>query len=82
MTEFGKTPDISAAAFGQLGYSLVIYPLSMMRLAMGEVTRGLASLKQHGSVKEVLPRMQTRKDLYALLGYEPGVEWNFPHNKA
>jgi len=46
------------------------------------VTRGLASLKQHGSVKEVLPRMQTRKDLYALLGYEPGVEWNFPHNKA
>ena len=82
MTEFGKTPDISAAAFGQLGYSLVIYPLSMMRLAMGEVTRGLASLKQHGSVKEVLPRMQTRKDLYALLGYEPGVEWNFPNNKA
>ena len=65
-----------------MGYTLVIYPLSMMRLAMGEVTRGLASLKQHGSVKEVLPNMQTRKDLYALLGYEPGVEWNFPHNQG
>ncbi len=82
MTEFGKTPDISATAFGELGYSLVIYPLSMMRLAMGEVTRGLASLKQHGSVKNVLPQMQTRKELYALLGYEPGIEWNFPQNKA
>jgi len=82
MTEFGKTPDISAITFGEMGYTLVIYPLSMMRLAMGEVTRGLASLKQHGSVKEVLPGMQTRKDLYALLGYEPGIEWNFPHNQG
>ena len=82
MTEFGKTPDISAITFAEMGYTLVIYPLSMMRLAMGEVTRGLASLKQHGSVKEVLPGMQTRKDLYALLGYEPGIEWNFPHNQA
>ena len=82
MTEFGKTPDISAITFAEMGYTLVIYPLSMMRLAMGEVTRGLASLKQHGSVKEVLPGMQTRKDLYALLGYEPGIEWNFPHNQG
>ncbi|MCE9619259.1 MAG: isocitrate lyase/phosphoenolpyruvate mutase family protein [Planctomycetes bacterium] len=82
MTEFGKTPDISAARFGELGYALVIYPLSMMRLAMGEVTRGLSSLKKHGSVREVLPQMQTRKDLYSLLDYEPGSEWNFPGNGA
>ena len=82
MTEFGKTPDISATRFGELGYSLVIYPLSMMRLAMGEVTRGLASLKQHGSVRESLSKMQTRKDLYALLGYEPGIEWHFPNNQS
>ncbi len=82
MTEFGKTPDISATRFGELGYSLVIYPLSMMRLAMGEVTRGLASLNQHGSVRESLSKMQTRKDLYALLGYEPGIEWHFPNNRS
>lgn len=82
MTEFGKTPDISATRFGELGYSLVIYPLSMMRLAMGEVTRGLASLKQHGSVRESLSKMQSRKDLYALLGYEPGIEWHFPNNQS
>ena len=78
MTEFGKTPDISAKRFGELGYQLVIYPLSMMRLAMGHITRGLQSLKEHGSVRETLPQMQTRKDLYELLNYTPGKQWNFP----
>ena len=78
MTEFGKTPDITASRFGELGYQAVIYPLSMMRLAMGEVVRGLGALRRDGSVREVLPRMQTRKELYALLGYEPGREWDYP----
>jgi methylisocitrate lyase len=80
MTEFGKTPDIMAKRFGELGYQLVIYPLSMMRLAMGHVTRGLQSLKQHGSVRELLPQMQTRKELYELLNYVPGKQWNYPNN--
>ncbi len=79
MTEFGKTPDIPAKRFAELGYQIVIYPLSMMRLAMGHVTHGLHSLKKHGSVREVLGEMQTRKDLYDLLGYQPGVQWNFPN---
>jgi methylisocitrate lyase len=82
MTEFGKTPDITARKFGELGYQLVIYPLSMMRLAMGHVTRGLQSLKQQGSVREILPQMQTRKELYELLGYVPGKQWNFPDGSA
>jgi methylisocitrate lyase len=80
MTEFGKTPDVTAKRFGELGYQLVIYPLSMMRLAMGHVSRGLASLKQHGSVRETLPQMQHRKELYELLDYSPGRQWNFPNN--
>jgi methylisocitrate lyase len=79
MTAFGKTPDITAKRFGELGYQLVIYPLSMMRLAMGHVARGLVSLKHHGSVRETLPQMQTRKELYKLLDYTPGKQWNFPH---
>lgn len=78
MTEFGKTPDIDAARFQELGYQVVIYPLSMMRLAMGHVTRSLAALKRDGSVRSVLGEMQTRKDLYELLGYTPGKEWEFP----
>ena len=78
MTEFGKTPDIPVRRFQELGYQVVIYPLSMMRLAMGEVARGLAALRRDGSVRESLPRMQTRKELYGLLGYTPGGQWNFP----
>jgi 2-methylisocitrate lyase-like PEP mutase family enzyme len=53
----------------------------MMRLAMGEVTRGLAALKRDGGVRESLPRMQTRKELYELLAYTPGEQWNFPNDR-
>ena len=81
MTEFGKTPIIPVARFGELGYRMVIHPLSMMRLAMGEVARGLAVLRETGSVESLLDRMQTRKELYGLLGYEPGREWHFPDGR-
>lgn len=76
MTEFGKTPDIPARRFEELGYRIVIYPLSMMRLAMGHVARGLEALRRDGSVRSVLGQMQTRAELYDLLGYEPGRQWN------
>ena len=78
MTEFGKTPMIPFARFQQMAYSLVIYPLSMMRLAMGHVARGLQHLKQHGSVEGILDQMQTRRKLYELLRYTPGRQWNYP----
>lgn len=81
MTEFGKTPIIPVARFGELGYRMVIHPLSMMRLAMGEVARGLRSLRETGSVEACLPRMQDRKGLYGLLGYKPGEEWRFPDGR-
>jgi methylisocitrate lyase len=77
MTEFGRTPDIPAARFAELGYDLVIYPLSMMRLAMGHVTRGLEVLKREGTVRRLLDEMQTRSELYELLEYEPGAQWDF-----
>ncbi|MCA9291309.1 MAG: isocitrate lyase/phosphoenolpyruvate mutase family protein [Phycisphaerales bacterium] len=77
MTEFGKTPSISASRFAELGYQIVIYPLSMMRLAMGHVARGLASLHEHGTVDAVLGEMQTRAELYDLLDYVPGELWTF-----
>jgi methylisocitrate lyase len=82
MTEFGKTPIIPAARFGELGYRMVIYPLSMMRLAMGEVVRGLRELRDAGSVEPMLDRMQTRKELYGLLDYVPGEEWRFPGGRV
>jgi len=82
MTEFGKTPDITAARFAELGYGLVIYPLSMMRLAMGHVVRGLETLRREGTVASLLDQMQTRSELYDLLGYVPGEAWAFPGPKA
>ncbi len=78
MTEFGKTPYLSADRFAEMGYSLVIYPLSMMRLAMGHVERSLAQLKESGSVEPFLDEMQTRAELYELLNYTPGDQWDFP----
>jgi methylisocitrate lyase len=78
MTEFGKTPHITVQRFQELGYRIVIHPLTMMRVAMGSVARGLAQLRKDGSARELLGSMQTRKELYALLGYEPGREWRFP----
>lgn len=78
MTEYGKTPQIKAERFAELGYSLVIYPLSMMRLAMGHITEALRTLKVEGSVESFLDQMQTRKELYRLLDYTPGRQWNYP----
>lgn len=82
MTEFGKTPDIPAARFAELGYSCVIYPLSMQRLVMGHVTRGLQVLKEQGTVRDLLGEMQTRKELYELLDYQPGKPWIYPTGKS
>ncbi len=78
MTEFGKTPIIPLARFGQLGYHLVIYPVSLLRVAMGAVTRALAQFKADGSVAGFIDGMQTRQALYDLVRYTPGVPWEVP----
>ena len=78
MTELGKTPIIQLKRFEELGYSCVIWPVSTLRSAMGEVTRLLAALRRDGAVTEAVAGMQDRKALYGLLGYEPGTEWEFP----
>lgn len=75
MTEFGKTPIIPASEFARMGYECVIYPVSLLRVAMGAVTRALSQLRSDGSVKSLLSEMQTREELYKAIGYTPGVEW-------
>jgi methylisocitrate lyase len=78
MTEFGRTPSIHIDRFAELGYRLVIYPLSMQRLAMGHIVRGLRALRADGCVDALLGEMQTRAELYDMLGYEPGRQWDYP----
>ncbi len=78
MTEFGKTPQVTSTRFAEMGYQLVIYPVSLMRLAMAAVVGGLKELKDRGTLEAVVGRMQTREELYELLGYRPGRPWSFP----
>ena len=78
MTEFGKTAHITREEFEELGVAIVIYPLSLMRLAMKAVDDGLAALQRDGGFEPSLVRMQSRKELYELLQYKPGDQWSFP----
>ncbi len=73
MTEFGKTPYLTVDEFAATGYRLVIFPVTLMRCAMKAVEGALAELKAHGTQKAILDRMQTRQELYDLLGYGAAV---------
>tara|TARA_B100000959_G_C14914023_1_gene596450 strand:+ start:120 stop:977 length:858 start_codon:yes stop_codon:yes gene_type:complete len=77
MTEFGKTPHITTSRFEELGYDLVIYPVTFQRVAMRAVTGCLQQLFQNGSAEGFEQQMQTRQELYDLLHYVPGEEWRF-----
>lgn len=67
MTEFGKTPYLSAKAFEALGYRVVLFPLSTMRVALKASESLLLELKTLGTQTESLGLMQTREQLYDLL---------------
>jgi len=69
MTEFGKTPYLTLAEFQSLGYNLVIYPVSSLRLAAKAMAEGYATLRATGTLEETLPRMLTRQELYDLIEY-------------
>jgi methylisocitrate lyase len=70
MTEFGKSKLLDAKTLENLGYNLVIYPVTTVRLAMKAVEDGLDVIKSEGSQESIVERMQTRKRLYEVLHYE------------
>ncbi|EPY01795.1 methylisocitrate lyase [Magnetospirillum fulvum] len=70
MTEFGKSKLLSARTLQNLGINMVIYPVTLLRLAMGAAEMGLKTLQIEGSQDSILDRMQHRARLYELLGYE------------
>lgn len=70
MTEFGKTPYLSADEFGQMGYNIVIYPVTLQRLVMKTVENSLRVLKRERSQQSIVDQMQTRQELYDLLDYD------------
>ncbi|WP_277209874.1 methylisocitrate lyase [Isoptericola croceus] len=69
MTEFGKSELFTAAQLRDAGVALVIYPVSLLRLAMGAADRALDDLRTTGSLASQVEDMQTRAELYELLDY-------------
>jgi len=70
MTEFGKTPYLTRAEFQTLGYGLVIYPVSSLRLAAKAVEIGYETLRDAGTLEGLLPQMLTRQELYEVIEYK------------
>jgi methylisocitrate lyase len=70
MTEFGKSELFTVQQLEGVGINLVIFPVSLLRLAMGAAERGLDTILAEGSLTSQLPTMQTRAELYQLLDYE------------
>jgi methylisocitrate lyase len=70
MTEFGKSRLLTTGQLAELGYNLVIYPVTALRLAMQAVEDGFRKLAAEGTQESAVPSMQSRQRLYELLGYE------------
>jgi methylisocitrate lyase len=70
MTEFGKGRLYTYQELSNLGYNIVIYPVTTFRLAMKATVDGLAEIKTAGTQEGLLDKMQHRKDLYSLTRYD------------
>ncbi|MCA1298599.1 methylisocitrate lyase [Stappia indica] len=68
MTEFGRTPALTAQEFQDLGYDMVIWPVSSLRVANKAQERLYAALARDGATTVMIPEMQTRKELYDTIG--------------
>jgi methylisocitrate lyase len=69
MTEFGRTPFFTASEFETMGYKMVIWPVSALRVAAKAQEELYLSIRENGGAQKMVPRMQTRAELYATIGY-------------
>jgi methylisocitrate lyase len=69
MTEFGKTPFFSADEFQAMGYRMVIWPVSSLRVAAKAQGELYSTIRRDGGAEAMLNRMQTRAELYETIGY-------------
>jgi methylisocitrate lyase len=70
MTEFGKSPLLNFAELSDIGYRIVLYPVTLLRVAMKAAETALSILAADGTQKDLLDLMQTRQELYDLLEYD------------
>lgn len=76
MTEFGKSQLLDAATLERLGFNMVIYPVTTLRLAMKAIEDGLRQIAATGTQQGVVADMQTRQELYDLLRYEEYAKYD------
>jgi methylisocitrate lyase len=69
MTEFGRTPFFTAQEFSEMGYKMVIWPVSALRVAAKAQAELYDSIRAHGGTHTMVDRMLTRAELYATIGY-------------
>jgi len=76
MTEFGKSELFTTRQLGDVGVNMIIFPVSLLRLAMGAADRALDVLREHGTLESLLGEMQHRRELYELLDYASYQEYD------
>ncbi len=69
MTEFGRTPFFTASEFEEMGYRMVIWPVSSLRVAARAQEQLYATIARDGGAQNAIDRMQTRAELYATIAY-------------
>ena len=69
MTEFGRSPNLDLATLAELGYRMVLYPLTAFRGALEAARAILRQIHEQGHQRDCLSRLLTRQELYDLLGY-------------
>ena len=69
MTEFGRTPAMTAKELEALGYRMVIWPVSALRMAAKAHAELYAGIRSDGGTHRLVPRMLTRAELYETIGY-------------
>jgi methylisocitrate lyase len=74
MTEFGKSPLLTFQQLADFGYRMIIFPQSAFRVSMKASEKFFAALKKTGTQSDWLEKMQTRRELYDLLDYDPEAE--------
>jgi len=76
MTEFGKSDLFTVQQLQDVGVNMVIFPVSLLRIAMGAIERGLDALAAEGTLASEVPTMQTRSRLYELVDYAAYAEFD------
>ena len=69
MTEFGRSPNLDFVELAELGYRMVLYPVTALRAALGAARAALTDIFAKGHQRDQLGRMLTRAELYDLLDY-------------